>query len=329
MKKSKPCIELHDEVATALAEHRPVVALETAVVTHGLPRESIPELSHVGDVHWDAHAPANIALILAMERCVRAVGAVPATMALLDGTLRAGLSDHDLDRLGSDRNALKLSSRDLGAAIANRATGGLTVAATLTACLASGVKCFATGGIGGVHQGWAKHLDVSADLAALANAPVVVVCAGAKNILDLPATLECLDSLGVPVLGLGTQHFPCFTCVPDVTLPVAARVETPRDVAAAAMAHWKLGLRSAVLTVQPCPKAFALERQVFEQAMESATQQARDQRISGAALTPFLLATLCTLTHGKSLQANVALLLANAATAAEVSKNLLDLEAAA
>ncbi|MEY4842183.1 MAG: hypothetical protein RJA12_907, partial [Planctomycetota bacterium] len=188
-------LHIHPEVAEALHARRPVVALETAVLTHGLPREANASLARVAGPAWESGLPANLALARAMERAVREAGAVPATMAVIDGSLRAGISAEELERLGSDASARKLSSRDMGPAIAQRASGGLTVAATLAACTAAGIRSFATGGIGGVHRGWSQHPDISADLLALSRAQVVVTCAGAKSILDLPATLEWLDSL--------------------------------------------------------------------------------------------------------------------------------------
>jgi len=320
-------IHIHPEVVEALHARRPVVALETAVLTHGLPRATNAALARVAGKAWEHNLPANLALARAMEREVREAGAVPATLAVLDGKLCAGLSPQQLERLALDTNARKLSARDLGAAIAQGASGGLTVAATLAACTQVGIQSFATGGIGGVHRGWTQRPDVSADLAALAHARVVVTCAGAKSILDLPATLECLDSLGVPVIGIATPHFPCFTCPPDPTLPVSAVVQNASQVAAAALAHWNLGQTSAILAVQPCPVDFVMQRSEFDLAVQQAESEAAAQGIHGGAVTPFLLGRLAQLTDGTSLFANVALLLSNATTAAQISKCLLDLQA--
>jgi len=317
-------IRLHDEVATALREGRPVVALETAVLTHGLPREPAPQLTAVAGALWDAAAPANLALARAMERSVREAGAVPATMAVIDGTLCAGLAPEQLDRLGLDRTARKLSSRDLGPAIAERASGGLTVASTLTACRLAGVRTFATGGIGGVHRGFAQSLDISADLAAIAATPVVVVCAGAKSILDLPATLEALDTQGVPVIGVGTRHFPCFVCPPNPSLRCSASVADATGLARAAAAHWSLGHAQGVLAVQACPSTHAMDRADFDRAVHDAEREAAATGIRGQAVTPFLLGRLAALTNGRSLLGNVALLLHNARTAAQIARGLLD-----
>lgn len=320
-------LHIHPEVAEALHARRPVVALETAVLTHGLPREANASLARVAGPAWESSLPANLALARAMERAVREAGAVPATMAVIDGSLRAGLSAEELERLGSDASARKLSSRDMGPAIAQRASGGLTVAATLAACTAAGIRSFATGGIGGVHRGWSQHPDISADLLALSRAQVVVTCAGAKSILDLPATLEWLDSLSVPVIGIGTPHFPCFTCPPDASLPVSAVARDATEVAAAARAHWQLQQPSAVLAVQPCPATFAMTRADLDRAVQAAEQEAASKGIHGPAVTPFMLGRLATLTGGKSLEANVALLLHNATTAARIAHGLLDLGA--
>jgi len=318
-------IRIHAEVQEALRSGHPVVALETAVLTHGLPRTRIPDLASIAGDAWDVSLPANVALACAMERVVRSAGAVPATMAVVDGTLRAGLETAEVERLGTAEDVRKLSTRDLGPCVADRASGGLTVAATLAAAEAAGIRSFATGGIGGVHRGWTSLPDVSADLPALARSRVVVTCAGAKSILDLPATLEWLDTLGVPVIGVGTRHFPCFTCPPDPALPTSAVAADARDVAAAAHAHWALGQRTAVLAVQPCPAAHAMDRADFDRAVQQAEREASDRGIRGQAVTPFLLGQLASLTKGRSLRANVALLLHNARTAAEIARALLDL----
>lgn len=318
-------IRIHPEVREALRAGRPVVALETAVLTHGLPREPMPELGQVAGPVWDGQRPANVALACAMERVVRDTGAVPATMAVVDGTLRAGLDPSEVERLGTDTGVRKLSTRDLGPCLADGASGGLTVAATLVAAEAAGIRSFATGGIGGVHRGWNSLPDVSADLPALSRSRVVVTCAGAKSILDLPATLEWLDTLGVPVIGVGTRHFPCFTCPPDASLPVSAFAADAAGVAAAALAHWSLAQPGAVLAVQPCPTPHAMDRGDFDRAVQVAEREAEAKGIRGQAVTPFLLGRLAALTEGRSLKANVALLLHNARTAAEIARCLLDL----
>ena len=320
-------IRIHPEVAAALRARQPVVALETAVLTHGLPREAAPQLREVAGPGWDSAAPANLALARAMEHAVRQAGAVPATMAVLDGEFRAGLEAAELERLGADRAARKLSARDLGPAIADHACGGLTVAATLAACRLAGIQTFATGGIGGVHRGFANTLDISADLAAIASTRAVVVCAGAKSILDLPATLEALDTQGVPVIGVGTAHFPCFTCPPDPALRCSASVRDAAGLARTAAAHWSLGLGTGVLAVQPCPEPFQMPRAEFERDYAEVSAEMARAGVSGLDVTPFLLGAMARRTGGSSLRANVALLLHNARTAAEIARALLDLEA--
>jgi len=314
-------IRIHKEVATALAKGAPVVALETAVLTHGLPRHAVPTLRDISNV-WNETLPAHVALAMAMEHTVREGGATPATCAVIDGELVIGLSAQELESLAAHQSPLKLSARDLASAINSAATGGLTVAATLCACAAAEIRVFATGGIGGVHRGWNHSLDISADLAALARSRVITVCAGAKSILDLPATLEALDSLGVPVIGIHTQHFPCFLSPPDATLSLTSSVNNATDLAAIARTHWALGHHSGVLAVQACPAAHAIARDEFEMWYDATEVAARTQGVKGPDVTPFLLSHLAQLSSGKTLRANVALLLHNARTAASISTKM-------
>lgn len=314
-------IRIHPEVATALAKGAPVVALETAVLTHGLPRHAVPTLRDISNV-WNEILPAHVALAMAMEHTVREGGATPATCAVIDGELVIGLSAQELESLAAHQSPLKLSARDLAGAINSAATGGLTVAATLCACAAAEIRVFATGGIGGVHRGWNHSLDISADLAALARSRVITVCAGAKSILDLPATLEALDSLGVPVIGIYTQHFPCFLSPPDATLSLTSSVNNATDLAAIARTHWALGQHSGVLAVQACPAAHAIARDEFEMWYDATEVAARTQGVKGPDVTPFLLSYLAQLSSGKTLRANVALLLHNARTAATISTKM-------
>ena len=314
-------IRILKEVATALAKGAPVVALETAVLTHGLPRHAVPTLRDISNV-WNEILPAHVALAMAMEHTVREGGATPATCAVIDGELVIGLSAQELESLAAHQSPLKLSARDLAGAINSAATGGLTVAATLCACAAAEIRVFATGGIGGVHRGWNHSLDISADLAALARSRVITVCAGAKSILDLPATLEALDSLGVPVIGIHTQHFPCFLSPPDATLSLTSSVNNATDLAAIARTHWALGHHSGVLGVQACPAAHAIARDEFEMWYDATEVAARTQGVKGPDVTPFLLSHLAQLSSGKTLRANVALLLHNARTAAIISTKM-------
>ena len=289
------------EVQAALTDGRPVVALETTVLTHGLPR------------------PVNLELARRLEHEVRAAGALPATVAVLDGQPHLGLSPEELERLALDEQAVKINRRDLGAARALGLTGGTTVSATMILAHAAGVQVFATGGIGGVHRGDAG--DVSADLPELARTPVAVVCSGAKSILDLPRTLEWLETAGVLVLGYQTADFPAFFAR-ESGLAVGVRLEGAAQAAAVLRAHWGLGLTSGVLIGVPCPEEAAVSEMAIELAIEAALLEADEQQIQGKALTPFLLARLAEATEGATLRANLALLKNNAYVAGEIARAL-------
>lgn len=292
---------LNAEVTRARQMGLPLVALESAVITHGLPR------------------PENLTLALVLERVVREQGAIPATVGVLDGRVHVGLTRAQLERLAQEDGARKISRRDFGIALARRENGGTTVAGTLIAARLAGVKVFATGGIGGVHRH--APFDVSADLPELARSPLVVVCAGAKSILDLPATVETLETMGVAVIGYQTDEFPAFYAR-ESGLPVTVRVDSPAEIAAIARAHWNLGLESAILVVQPPPAAVALPASQMEAVVAQALAEAETARIRGAAVTPFLLSRVSHLSGGASLQANLALLENNARLAAQVAAAL-------
>jgi pseudouridine-5'-phosphate glycosidase len=274
------------------------VSLESTVLTHGLPR------------------PQNLTLARDMERVVRENGATPATIAVLDGEVRVGLTDAELERLAGLENVRKISRRDFAAAIARKESGGTTVAGTMFAAHRAGIRVFATGGIGGVHE--VETLDISADLQALADTPMIVVCAGAKAILDLPATLEYLETMSVPVIGYGTGEFPAFYSRRS-GLPVSARLDTPEEVVRLARAHWGLGMKSAVLVCQPLSEQEEIPQEKVKRAIQQARREARAQGVRGQALTPFLLGRLSELTGGESLRANLALLLNNARLAAKIA----------
>ena len=276
----------------------PLLSLESTVLTHGLPR------------------PQNLTLARDMQRVVRENGATPATIAVLEGKVIVGLTDAQLEQLANAENVRKISRRDFAAAIVKKETGGTTVAGTMFAAHRAGIKVFATGGIGGVHE--VETFDISADLQALADTPMIVVCAGAKAILDLPATLEYLETMGVPVIGYQTDEFPAFYSR-ESGLPVSARLDTPQEVVAFAKAHWELGMESAVLVCQPPPAITALPRQAVEGAIQQARQEARQRNIHGQALTPFLLQRLNELTDGATLRANLDLLLNNARLGAQIA----------
>jgi pseudouridine-5'-phosphate glycosidase len=289
------------EIKRAMNIALPIVALESTVLTHGLPR------------------PHNLQLAHDMERTVREQGATPATIAFLDGYLHIGLSESELDRLANERKVLKVGPRDFATAITQEACGGTTVAGTMLACKQSNIKVFATGGIGGVHR--ETNFDISADLQALATIPMIVVCAGAKAILDLPATLEYLETMSVPVIGFETGEFPAFYSR-ESGLGVSLRADHPHEVVEFARTHWKTGLQSAVLVVNPIPAADAIPRSDMEPIIEEASQEAQDKKVQGKDLTPYLLQRISELTKGRSIQANLSLLLNNARLAAQIAKAL-------
>ena len=270
------------------------------MITHGLPR------------------PQNLQLARDLESIIRTHATVPATIAVLNGRVCVGLESDDLEALAANENARKLSSRDLASAIADKATGGTTVAATLRVAAMAGIRVFATGGIGGVHRG--SPWDVSADLPELARQPVLLVCAGAKAILDLPATLEQLETVGVPVIGYQTDIFPAFYSV-ESGLPTSARADSPEQVAEIAHTHWELGGGGLMLAVPP-PAERALPRAEVEACIAIALSDAENQGIRGQAVSPFLLKRVSELSRGKSLAVNLALLKNNAMIAAKVAKVL-------
>jgi pseudouridine-5'-phosphate glycosidase len=276
----------------------PSVALESTVITHGLPR------------------PLNLELARDMERVVRENGATPATIAILDGKIRIGLSEAELERLANEKNVRKISRRDFATAIVKKECGGTTVAGTMFAAHQEGIKLFATGGIGGVHE--VETLDISTDLLALADTPMIVVCAGAKAILDLPATLEYLETMAVPVIGYGTDEFPAFYSRRS-GLPVSVRLDSPQEIVEFAKVHWGIGMKSALLVCQPLSPEKELPREKVDEVVQKARGEAHDQGIRGQALTPFLLARLSELTGGESLHTNLALLLNNAKLAAQIA----------
>ena len=288
-------------VRTALDTGQPVVALESTVVAHGLPY------------------PANLETARQMEAAVRQHGAVPATIAVLQGRLHVGLTEPELEFLATARNIRKVSRRDLPVVVAQRADGATTVAATATIAAWAGIEVFATGGIGGVHRD--APFDVSNDLPTLASVPVAVVCSGAKAILDLPATLEWLETAGVPVVGYCTDELPAFYSRRS-GLRVDTRVDIPQEAAAIIRAARRLGLPGGILVVVPVPEADELPAERVEPQIIAALAEARAQRIDGNAVTPFLLKWLAQETGGASLKANVALLKNNAAVAAQIAAAL-------
>jgi len=296
-----PNVIIASDISRALNMGAPIVALESTVITHGLPR------------------PQNLELARAMEKSVRDSGATPATVALLDGKIRIGLADEELVRLADAESdsTLKVSHRDFATAIIKKTNGGTTVAGTMFAAQMAGIKVFATGGIGGVHK--ESAFDISTDLHALAEIPMIIVCAGAKSILDLSATLEYLETVGVPVVGFQTHEFPAFYSRKS-GLNVSVRLNSPKEIADFAEAHWGLGMHSAILVTNPVPEAEAISNSDMDPIISKASAEAIEKGIHGQKLTPFLLNRINELTKGKSLRANLALLLNNARLAAKIAE---------
>jgi len=294
----KNSILTSNEMKNGSSAGRPVVALESTVLTHGLPR------------------PQNLQLARDMEKTVRENGAIPATVAFLDGKLHVGLNDVELERLANEDNVYKVGPRDYATVMAKKANGGTTVAGTMLACKHANIQVFATGGIGGVHRD--APFDISADLQALATIPMIVVCAGAKAILDLPATLEYLETMSVPVVGYGTDEFPAFYSR-ESGLDASVNLASPQEIVDFAKAHWATGLQSAVLVANPVPIADAIPQSEMEPWIRQANKEAHDQGVHGKELTPFLLQRISELTAGKSMSTNLSLLLNNARLAAQIA----------
>lgn len=297
----QPYFRFSPEVAQARSQGLPIVTLESTVITHGLPY------------------PDNLYLAQDVERDVRDQGAVPATISVLDGIIQVGLELNQLERLAIGRGLSKASPRDFARLIAREESAGTTVAGTLFVAQAAGLRVFGTGGIGGVHRGAAN--DISADLPQLACTPSIVVCAGAKAILDLPATLEYLETHGVPVVGYQTDEFPAFYSQKS-GLPTSARADSPEEVVQLARLHWDLGLNSALLVTAPPPSETALEPEAVQAAIEQALKEAHREKIRGQAVTPFLLKRVSELTGRESLNANLGLLRNNARLAGQFASSL-------
>jgi pseudouridine-5'-phosphate glycosidase len=293
-------IRLGDEVAAALAEGRPVVALESTIIAHGLPR------------------PDNLRVAREIEAAARAEGAVPATVAVLGGEVRVGLDAAALEEIASRDDVAKLGVRDLGRALVRRIPGATTVASTAYVAARAGIGVFATGGLGGVHRGASSTFDESADLLALAGAPIVVVCAGVKSILDVGATLERLETLSVPVLGFGTDRFAGFYLA-DSGHPVPWRVDTPGEVAAIQRARRGLGLPQAVVVANPLDEAEQMDPALHDRVLADALAAAEVGGVAGRDVTPFILAHFHEGTAGESLRANIRLVLGNAALAGRIA----------
>ncbi|MBR9836906.1 MAG: pseudouridine-5'-phosphate glycosidase [Rhodobacteraceae bacterium] len=296
-------LSLSAPVAEALAQGAPVVALESTIITHGMP--------------W----PRNLEMARKVEDTIRAEGAVPATVAVIEGKLCVGLDDAQLETLAQARGVAKLSRADLAVCMAQGGTGATTVAATMIAAARAGITCFATGGIGGVHRGAEQNFDISADLQELAQTPVTVVCAGAKAILDLPKTLEVLETLGVPVIAYGQDQLPAFWSR-EAGLRAPLRMDNPLEIARAAAMRAALGLPGGQLVANPIPAEAEIPREVLAPVIARATADAEAHGIRGKSLTPYLLQRIFELTEGRSLEANIALVLHNAKLGARIAKEM-------
>jgi pseudouridine-5'-phosphate glycosidase len=300
MRYNLPYFLFSREVQAAIQERQAVVALESTVIAHGLPY------------------PANVEVAQAMEEAIRAEGAVPATIAILDGNIKVGLSHDEIMRLATAQHVQKVSRRDLAVTLATRQLGATTVAGTMLCAGMIGIRFFATGGIGGVHRGAETSMDISADLTELSRTPVLVVCAGAKSILDLDLTLEYLETQGVPVIGWQTDELPAFL-VRSSGRRLAHRIDDVTTLARVARVQWECGLHGMVVTC-PIPEQYAMKPEPLEAATEKALQQARELGIRGSATTPFVLSRVAELTGGESVVANKALLINNATWAARFAR---------
>ena len=297
-------LDISPEVKKALDEGRPVVALESTIISHGMPY------------------PRNVETALLVEQTIRDCGATPATIAVIGGRLKAGLSRDEIEYLGkTGRGVAKASRRDLPALVARGADGATTVTTTMIIAHMAGIKIFATGGIGGVHRGAEVTMDISADLEELAQTPVMVVCAGAKSILDLGLTLEYLETQGVPVIGYGTDELPAFYTRRS-GFGVDYRVDSPAELAAMFRAQRDLGYKGGMLVTNPIPEEYSMDKAVIDKAIDEALAQAKAQGIHGKETTPFLLAKVVELTGGDSLDSNIQLVLNNARVAAKTACEL-------
>ena len=294
-------LTISHEINRALNLSLPIVALESTVVTHGLAR------------------PQNLSLARDMESTVREEGAVPATVGVLKGIIRIGMSEANLDELANSPKPRKISKRDFAIAAIKAEDGGTTVAGTMFVAQGAGIKVFATGGIGGVHR--ESAFDISTDLQALATIPMIVVCAGAKAILDLSATMEYLETMAVPVVGYQTDNFPAFYSR-ESGLKVSAKVETPDEIVKLAQAHWDMDMRSAILVTNPVPAMDEIPKSEMDKWIDQASKEAKKQGMRGQGLTPFLLQRISELTDGRSVRTNLSLLLNNARLAAQIAKSM-------
>lgn len=302
-KSGKRFFDFKDEVKEALEEGRPVVALESTLISHGFPY------------------PENLEVAGEMEEIIRGYGVVPATIAVIGGKIKVGLTRGELEFMATSKDILKASRRDLAVIVAKGLNGATTVATTMVVAERAGIKIFATGGIGGVHRGAEKTFDISADLQELGRTPVAVVCSGAKAILDLPLTLEYLETMGVPVIGFGSEELPAFYCR-ESGLKVDYVVKDEKEAAGIIRAMQDLGLGGGMIIANPVPEEYALSMEYMNEMIEEAVKAAEKEGIKGKKLTPYLLNKIKELTGGKSLQANIELVKNNARVAAKIAREL-------
>ncbi len=299
----KNYLDINMEVEKAIMEGKPVVALESTIISHGMPY------------------PRNVETALKVESIIRENGAIPATIAIINGRLKVGLSEEEIEFLGKEKNVIKTSRRDIPFIVANKLNGATTVASTMIIAALAGIKVFATGGIGGVHRGATETFDISADLEELSMTNVAVVCAGAKSILDIGLTLEYLETKGVPVVGFNTDELPAFYTRKS-GFKVDYRVDTEANLAKALKAKWDLGLNGGVVVANPIPEKYAMDFDVITNAITNAVKEAEEKGIKGKESTPFLLSKVKEITKGESLESNIQLVYNNAVVGARLAVEL-------
>lgn len=296
----KKYLSYSTEVQEAMAAGKPIVALESTIISHGMPY------------------PQNVKTAREVEQIIRDNGAVPATIALIDGEIKIGLSDDELEMFGNSQGVAKASRRDLGYLLATKQLGATTVAATMICADLAGIRIFVTGGIGGVHRGAETTMDISADLEELAQTDVAVICAGAKSILDIGLTLEYLETKGVPVVGYGTDVLPAFY-TRESEFHVNFRADNPETIAEMLRVKWDLGLRGGAVIANPIPEKDAMQKEFIDEIIQNALKEANEKQIAGKDVTPFMLGKVKELTEGKSLDANIALVKHNAVIGAQIA----------
>ena len=293
-------MDISEEIQNSIKENGPVVALESTIISHGMP------------------FPQNLETALEVERIIRKEGAIPATIAVVEGRIKIGLSNLELEQFAQGTKTVKVSSRDLPLAISQKQDGGTTVAATMICARMAGISVFVTGGIGGVHRGSEKTMDISGDLMELARTNVAVVCAGIKSILDIPRTLEYLETQGVPVIGYRTDEFPAFYTTTS-GYSVQSRINTAEEIARCMKVKWELGLEGGMVIANPVLREDAMDEEVIEEAITKSLKEASEKGIDGKAVTPFLLERISQLTDGESLKTNIALVCNNALVGAKIA----------